>query len=54
MTDRVVQDDAHVFEWALCQVEQKRNADMDYNQDWTADDYWEWTGECDSEVFADV
>ena len=57
MTDRVVQDDAHVFDWALAQVEAERDeVDLQALDDMTEGEWQAWVAlpECDTTVFADV
>lgn len=55
MVDRVIQDDAHVFDWALAQVEADLNEEIDYQElrtEFTRQ--YVWSGECDSAEFRDV
>jgi len=58
MIERVVQDDAHVFDWAIAQIEQEIRDDCDLQaldamteSEWQA---WVALPECDAEAFREV
>jgi len=56
--DRIVQDDAHVFDWAIAQVEAelRDTCDLRALDDMTEEEWQAWVAlpECDTTAFAEV